>query len=517
MAHTVLARKWRPKTFAQMVGQAHILKVIENSLELKRLHHAYLFCGTRGVGKTTLARLFAKCLNCETGITSTPCNQCSACQQIDTGCFVDLIEIDAASRTKVEDTRDLLDNVQYAPTSGRYKVYLIDEVHMLSTHSFNALLKTLEEPPEHIVFLLATTDPQKLPITVLSRCLKLQLQSLPEEQIATHLRAVLEAEKIEAEPEALLHIASAAKGSVRDALSLLDQAIVYSNGTIESHATANMLGLVSQEPIWELITALSKQDILQMLDIINTMQLNDEDFIQVAEALQTAFYHLTLFQQAPEAIATRRSDYDKITEFASHFEAQALQLYYQILAVGKADIALAPTPQIGFEMLLMRLAAFSPHSQMQALAPAKQATTVEKSAHITKKPIKTMDNLNWHELVNHLNISGMTKIIAEHANIGNSHDDRLELCIQDEQRSLCNERQIQLLTSALSEYFGKPITLTITSTQQKTQETPIERRKKEQSVQKQQARSSIDSDNNIKELVDVFSASIDTDSIETNQ
>ncbi len=302
MTHQVLARKYRPQSFTEMVGQEHVLQALVNALDSERLHHAYLFTGTRGVGKTTIARLFAKCLNCEQGVSSKPCLTCSACQEIKAGRFIDLIEVDAASRTKVEDTRDLLDNVQYAPSRGRFKVYLIDEVHMLSGHSFNALLKTLEEPPAHVKFLLATTDAQKLPATVLSRCLQFNLKNMLPDQIVDHLKHVLELENIVFEPPALLPLARAANGSMRDALSLLDQAIAYANGELTATAVHAMLGTVEQTHVIALLNALSAQDAPSLVQHIQTMAEQTSDFASALGDLLGLLHAVALAQAVTGAI-----------------------------------------------------------------------------------------------------------------------------------------------------------------------------------------------------------------------
>jgi DNA polymerase-3 subunit gamma/tau len=325
-----LARRYRPRTFETMVGQEVTLRALSNALETKRLHHAYLFTGTRGVGKTTVARILAKCLNCEKGITSTPCGQCSACQAIDKGAFVDLIEVDAASRTKVEDTRELLDNVQYLPTCGRFKIYLIDEVHMLSGHSFNALLKTLEEPPSHVKFLLATTDPQKLPVTVLSRCLQFHLWRIPTNKIAEYLANILQQEGVSFEKEALQELSRSADGSLRDALSLLDQALAYGNGHIETMAVRTLLGLTERERLVALLEAVVRGDGRGVLNEINLLAESVPDFAELLTEFQEMIHQVVIAQSVPEALDENIGGLEAIINLATKISAEELQLYYQI-------------------------------------------------------------------------------------------------------------------------------------------------------------------------------------------
>ncbi|HET8789975.1 MAG TPA: DNA polymerase III subunit gamma/tau [Modicisalibacter sp.] len=360
MSYQVLARKWRPRTFHELVGQEHVQRALVNALDQGRLHHAYLFTGTRGVGKTTLARILAKCLNCETGVTSTPCGQCGTCREIDEGRFVDLIEVDAASRTKVEDTRELLDNVQYAPTQGRYKVYLIDEVHMLSTHSFNALLKTLEEPPPHVKFLLATTDPQKLPVTVLSRCLQFTLKNMPPERIVGHLSKVLEAEQVPFEETALWLLGKAADGSMRDALSLTDQAIAFGQGQVNRSDVAAMLGTLDQRHLLALVEALAEVDAAHVLAEIASLAEQGPDFAGVLDDLSGVFHRLAIAQMVPDALDNGHGDRDALLALAARFTAEDVQLYYQIGLQGRSDMDSAPDARTALEMTLLRMLAFRP-------------------------------------------------------------------------------------------------------------------------------------------------------------
>jgi len=363
MSYQVLARKWRPKRFVEMVGQEHVLKALVNALDDDRLHHAYLFTGTRGVGKTSIARLFAKSLNCEQGVSSEPCGQCSACTEIAEGRFVDLIEVDAASRTKVEDTRELLDNVQYAPTHGRYKVYLIDEVHMLSGHSFNALLKTLEEPPPHIKFLLATTDPQKLPVTILSRCLQFNLKNLAAQRIVEHLSFVLKEEQIAADEASLWLLARSAEGSMRDALSLTDQAIAFGAGKVIESDVRAMLGTIDHRMVFELLDALIQGDGKRMMQIVAAMAEFAPDYSGVLAEMISILHRVALAQVVPDAIDNALGDKQQVHEIAARMRAEEVQLCYQIALTGRKDLPMVPQPREGLEMTLLRMLAFRPAGQ----------------------------------------------------------------------------------------------------------------------------------------------------------
>ncbi|WP_236198719.1 DNA polymerase III subunit gamma/tau [Pseudomonas pseudonitroreducens] len=360
MSYQVLARKWRPRSFREMVGQTHVLKALINALDNQRLHHAYLFTGTRGVGKTTIARILAKCLNCETGVSSTPCGQCSVCREIDEGRFVDLIEVDAASRTKVEDTRELLDNVQYSPSRGRYKVYLIDEVHMLSSHSFNALLKTLEEPPPHVKFLLATTDPQKLPVTILSRCLQFSLKNMPPERVVEHLTHVLGAENVPFEDDALWLLGRAADGSMRDAMSLTDQAIAFGEGKVLAADVRAMLGTLDHGQVYGVLHALLEGDARALLEAVRHLAEQGPDWGGVLAEILNVLHRVAIAQALPEAVDNGQGDRDRVLALAQALPAEDVQFYYQMGLIGRRDLPLAPDPRGGFEMVLLRMLAFRP-------------------------------------------------------------------------------------------------------------------------------------------------------------
>lgn len=382
MSYQVLARKYRPRTFRETVGQEHVLQALINALDHNRLHHAYLFTGTRGVGKTTIARILAKCLNCESGVSSEPCGQCSACTEIAENRFVDLIEVDAASRTKVEDTRELLENVQYAPTRGRYKVYLIDEVHMLSGHSFNALLKTLEEPPPHVKFLLATTDPQKLPVTILSRCLQFNLKNMNAERIVQHLQEILEKELVPFESSALWLLGRSADGSMRDAMSLTDQAIAYGSGKITEAEARAMLGTIDQRAIYDMIAALAVQDGRALLGAVEQMSEQAPDYAAALAELLALLHRIAIAQALPEAADNSHGDRDKVLELAQQVPPEDVQLFYQTALLGRRDLPLAPDPRAGLEMVLLRMLAFKP----QGLADIPKKSLPETGAEPPASP-----------------------------------------------------------------------------------------------------------------------------------
>ena len=401
MSYQVLARKWRPANFSQLVGQEHVVQALSNALGSQRLHHAYLFSGTRGVGKTTIARIFAKSLNCEQGISAEPCGQCSSCSEIDQGRSVDLIEIDAASRTGVDDMRELLDNVQYAPTRSRFKIYLIDEVHMLSRHSFNALLKTLEEPPPHIKFLLATTDPQKLPVTVLSRCLQFNLKRMSKAQILSQLKFLTGQEQVEADETALLQLAGAADGSMRDALSLLDQAIGHGGGTVSQQGVESMLGSISRDYLARLLQALAEQQATELLREARQVIEHNPDYQRVCAEIIAFLQQLALYQAEPRLVIDDEFDEALLQHYASCWSAEEIQLFYQILLQGRQDLLICPDEAAGFEMLMLRLLAFSPEPAADALkkkpelsaagSGRRQSETRPTAVHSAESPVKEQD------------------------------------------------------------------------------------------------------------------------------
>ncbi|MCP4188222.1 MAG: DNA polymerase III subunit gamma/tau [Gammaproteobacteria bacterium] len=373
MSYQVLARKWRPRNFKQMVGQDHVLQALINALDSDRLHHAYLFSGTRGVGKTTIARIFAKSLNCDVGVSSKPCGECPSCLEVDEGRSIDLIEIDAASRTGVDDMRELLDNVQYAPTRGRFKIYLIDEVHMLSRHSFNALLKTLEEPPPHIKFLLATTDPQKVPVTVLSRCLQFNLKRMSRQQIKSHLLYLLSEEQINNEDAAIGLLASAADGSMRDALSLLDQAIAHGAGSVLQEAVESMLGAISKDYLLKILDALSKQDAATIVAEARNIISNNPDYQRVCAEMIDLLQQMALLKSEAGISLDDDMLVEQVDELVTRWSKDEIQLYYQIILQGRQDLKISPDEAAGFEMLMLRLLAFSPDKEVSPAVTEKKS------------------------------------------------------------------------------------------------------------------------------------------------
>ncbi|KRP67310.1 DNA polymerase III subunit gamma/tau [Pseudomonas orientalis] len=387
MSYQVLARKWRPRSFREMVGQTHVLKALINALDSQRLHHAYLFTGTRGVGKTTIARIIAKCLNCETGITSTPCGTCSVCREIDEGRFVDLIEIDAASRTKVEDTRELLDNVQYAPSRGRFKVYLIDEVHMLSSHSFNALLKTLEEPPPYVKFILATTDPQKLPATILSRCLQFSLKNMTPERVVEHLSHVLGVENVPFEDDALWLLGRAADGSMRDAMSLTDQAIAFGEGKVMAADVRAMLGTLDHGQVFDVLHALIEGDAKALLEAVRHLSEQGPDWNGVLSEILNVLHRVAIAQALPEAVDNGHGDRDRVLTLAQALPAEDVQFYYQMGLIGRRDLPLAPDPRGGFEMVLLRMLAFRPADSADAPRQPLKPVGISQATADSAKPV----------------------------------------------------------------------------------------------------------------------------------
>ncbi|MEZ1316909.1 DNA polymerase III subunit gamma/tau [Pseudomonas fluorescens] len=392
MSYQVLARKWRPRSFREMVGQTHVLKALINALDSQRLHHAYLFTGTRGVGKTTIARIIAKCLNCETGITSSPCGECSVCREIDEGRFVDLIEIDAASRTKVEDTRELLDNVQYAPSRGRFKVYLIDEVHMLSSHSFNALLKTLEEPPPYVKFILATTDPQKLPATILSRCLQFSLKNMTPERVVEHLTHVLGVENVPFEDDALWLLGRAADGSMRDAMSLTDQAIAFGEGKVMAADVRAMLGTLDHGQVYDVLHALIQGDAKALLEGVRHLAEQGPDWNGVLSEILNVLHRVAIAQALPDGVDNGHGDRDRVLALAQALPAEDVQFYYQMGLIGRRDLPLAPDPRGGFEMVLLRMLAFRPadteDAPRQPLKPVGiSQATVDSTQSVAAAPV----------------------------------------------------------------------------------------------------------------------------------
>ena len=538
MSYQVLARKWRPRTFTELVGQDHVQRALVNALDNDRLHHAYLFSGTRGVGKTTIARIFSKALNCEAGVSSTPCGTCSACEEIDSGRFVDLIEVDAASRTKVEDTRDLLENVQYAPTRGRYKVYLIDEVHMLSKHSFNALLKTLEEPPPHVKFLLATTDPQSLPVTVLSRCLQFNLKRLTLPQIIGQIETILAAEDIKFDSSAVRQIAQAADGSMRDGLSLLDQAIAFGNGELKEAEVRSMLGSIDQDVIYRLLDALADNDAALLMEEIGKSDDFAPDYAALLADLVALLQRIAIAQALPDAIDDSHGDREAVLALAGRFSTEDVQLYYQIGLIGRRDLSLAPQPRGGFEMLMLRMLAFRPGAvpARQTAAKAAPATVpqkkrVEKNAGQKKtveparKPAQaeaavpaesglSADNAEaWSSIAAALDLKGMAGQMAQNCAFHGMDNDIVRLSLDPAHAALLNKERSQQIEKALCAHFRRTITVKITKEDELPHETPAGKRSREQDERQQQAVASIEGDENIRAIQDAFGGAVQMDSI----
>lgn len=515
MSYQVLARKYRPQSFKDMVGQETILRMLANALEQKRLHHAYLFTGTRGVGKTTLARILAKCLNCETGITSTPCGTCSACRAIDAGQFLDLYEVDAASRTKVEDTRELLDNVLYPPTQGRCKVYLIDEVHMLSNHSFNALLKTLEEPPEHVKFLLATTDPKRLPITILSRCLQFNLRRILPEQISGHLQHICEIENIQHDTAALQRLAFAADGSMRDALSLLDQAIAYGHGAVKVEEVKNMLGSMAQDDILPILNALAEKNGSALLDAVTALTEHAPDFQQVLNEIISAFHNIALAQIIPGYRTTDAA----ITSLAAQFSPEDVQLYYQIALLGRRDLALATLPQQGFEMTLLRMLAFTPSTARVSAAPSQQksvtspavktespkSTTVNPATAVA--PIAAASN-DWSNILPQLGLSGMAQALASNCSLHSMTDTTVKLILAAKHEPMLNAKLKDRLNEAFSAYLGRAVKVEFEITTVEIA-TPVTEHQQQQATRLDAAKQNLLNDPRVKQLIEMYDATVE--------
>ncbi len=525
MSYQVIARKWRPKVFAEMVGQAHVLRAIINALDNDRLHHAFLFTGTRGVGKTTIARILAKSLNCETGVSSTPCGQCSACSEIDEGRFIDLIEVDAASRTKVEDTRELLENVQYAPTRGRYKVYLIDEVHMLSTHSFNALLKTLEEPPPHVKFLLATTDPQRLPVTVLSRCLQFNLKRLPQKSIREHLAFVLGEEKIEFDQPSLALLAHSADGSMRDALSLLDQAIAYGGGKLSETDVREMLGTIDQHHVMTLLQHLAAKNGAALLQEVDALAQQSPDFGGVLAAMISVLHQIALVQAVPAALSEETVERGAIIALAAEMSAEDTQLFYQIALLGRRDLELAPEPRSGFEMVLLRMLAFQPASvaapQTTPSPPQSSKRVVAKAAPVSvsasdvvgeKKSLAAPASAEWSEVVAALNLKGAVRSLAVNTSLVERTDVTITLLLDNGHAHLRNDKFEQRFEAALQQYFDQKLKLVMTVGAPAV-ETPASKQVRVASERKQTALEAIEADANVQSLQKAFGAKVIPESV----
>ncbi len=548
MSYQVLARKYRPRSFDTLVGQAHVVQALKNALDQKRLHHAYLFTGTRGVGKTTLARILAKALNCENGISSSPCGTCSACTEIDQGRYVDLIEVDAASNTQVDNMRDLLDNAQYAPTQGQFKIYIIDEVHMLSKSAFNAMLKTLEEPPEHVKFILATTDPQKVPVTVLSRCLQFNLKQMPSASISEYMEKILKEEAINYEINAIYLIAKAANGSMRDALSILDQGIAYCGGTIEEATIKKMLGAIDQSYLFNLIQAVIDQDGQKVIEIAKHMDERNLSFEAALNDLANLIQIISVTQAIPESLEVSYLDRDQVIALSKKISAEQLQLLYQITILGRRDLYLAPDEYAGFTMTLLRMLSFAPQDALIAKNPAiakndvAHSATKMESAAISKdvssetfeikKKIEVIHEIdedisdkeiskeavpfngNWRELVDQLKL-GLVKALAQQSELVSFKNNEIILSIADEHKHLLNEAYQKKLELSLSEHFSQRIKLVIL--QKGANNSPLKQKQEERSTLMKDTENAILQDQFVKSLLTEFNAEIIPSSIKPNQ
>ena len=575
MSYQVLARKWRPRNFTELVGQAHVVKVLSNSLTEGRVHHAFLFTGTRGVGKTTIARILAKSLNCLAGMSAEPCGQCEHCVAIDEGRFVDLLEIDAASRTKVDDTREILDNVQYAPARGRYKVYLIDEVHMLSTHSFNALLKTLEEPPDHVKFVLATTDPQKIPVTILSRCLQFNLRRLSPDEIGNQMKRILEAENLQAEPEALTLLARAADGSMRDGLSLLDQALAGGN-SLKEDEVRDMLGSVEQRHVHQLLSALSDRDAAQAMAVVAEVFAQARDLGQLLLDLAEGLHRIAMVQQLPDYRDDTRSDWETLVELAAGLDPEDLQLYYQIAITGRRDLDMAPSARSGCEMTLLRMLAFEPVSGQagpesagsaraggssdraagssagrMSASPATTGSegTVAASSKVELSTLpdqsdgveaaapentqaaaevalvsgqgwradRALNADSWPEVFKRLDLNGSVRMVAGLLLVDEVNQPQISFRASQEDMMLVTERFREGLEKALVTWLGGPVRVNINAAREADLATPAQLEQNQADRTQAQAEAAIDEDPLVQKLVRRFDAEILRDSIRPHQ
>ena len=541
MAYTALARKWRPKSFSELVGQEHVRRALVNALESGRVHHAFLFTGTRGVGKTTIARIFAKCLNCETGVTAEPCGVCASCREIDTGRFIDLIEVDAASRTKVDDTRELLDNVQYAPTRGRYKVYLVDEVHMLSTHSFNALLKTLEEPPPHVKFLLATTDPQKLPVTVLSRCLQFNLKRLPVAQIADRMRQILDTEAIPYEAAGVRLLAQAADGSLRDGLSLLDQLIAFGGGKADEAEARAMLGTIARDHVVRLAELLAVMDVPELMRCARSLEEFAPDYAQLLDELSGLLVRVAMKQTVPDFDGDELYAPELLERLAKQLPPEDLQLFYQTAIVGRRDLALAPDPRTGFEMTLVRMVAFRPAGDAQAAVRVQASGATRAGRGPQARPsapavVPTADNAErrkssapvaeaaagaagatepsgaWTAILGQLDLQGAARQLAGNCLLLGRQGAVVRLALDPRNKFMRTPSQEDKLAQALSKYFGEPVRLEFEMAVAGT-ETPATVEQRSSLEEIESARRAFEADPGVQGLRERFGATLLPDTV----
>jgi DNA polymerase-3 subunit gamma/tau len=508
-----LARKWRPRAFPEIVGQEHVVRALGNALEQNRLHHAWLLTGTRGVGKTTLARILAKALNCEAGVSAQPCGKCGACIEIDGGRFIDLIELDAASNTQVDNMRELLDNAMYAPTRGRYKVYIIDEVHMLSRNAFNAMLKTLEEPPAHVKFVLATTDPQKVPVTVLSRCLQFNLKQIPAAQIRGQLERVLRAEEVSFDAPALALLARAAQGSLRDALSLLDQAIAHGAGKVEEAGVRDMLGAVDRGYLVNIVRALADGNARALMAEADQMAARSLSFDSALEELAALLHRMALAQSLPETLAEDEPERDALLGLAARFSPEDVQLMYQIALLGRRDLGLAPDEYGGFTMTLLRMLSFVPveGTGRSAARPASATPGASKRSAAAPAPAGAAVPPDWRALIAQLRLGGMARMLAEHCELVGFEGEQLELKLPDAHRHLVEKAYTDKLQSALEERLSRKVKVHIAIGG--NGDTPAAQEDRERQQKQERAIESIDTDPFVRELVDSFDARVVDSSI----
>ena len=509
MSYQVLARKWRPRDFGSLVGQEHVVRALRHALEQKRLHHAYLFTGTRGVGKTTLARILAKCLNCETGITPQPCGKCSACIEIDGGRFVDLLEVDAATNTKVDEMRQLLETAQYAPTRGRFKVYVIDEVHMLSSSAFNAMLKTLEEPPEHMKFILATTDPQKIPVTVLSRCLQFNLKQMPPAAIVSHLERILGDEKVEFEKEALSLIARAAAGSMRDALSLLDQAIAHGGGRVAAAAVGEMLGAIDQSYLVRLLECVAGDDAPGAVAVAGEMQSRSLSFDAALADLASLLLRMALAQSVPGAL-DELAEPERLAALAGKLDPESLQLYYQIALQGRQDLPLAPDEHSGFVMTVLRMLAFRPEgaadtepAKPQAAKPLAKPKAASSSSSLSRE---------WPQLVRELAVTGAARELARNAELQRQENGVYDLVVPKAKAYLADRAYVDKLKAALDQHLGTAVRLNV-SVGEVAGASAAALEANEREARRAEALKSVQGDGFVQDLVNIFEAKVVDSSI----
>jgi len=508
MSYQVLARKWRPRDFGSLVGQEHVVRALRHGLEQNRLHHAYLFTGTRGVGKTTLARILAKCLNCETGVTPEPCGKCSACVEIDSGRFVDLLEVDAATNTRVDEMRQLLDTAQYSPTRGRYKVYVIDEVHMLSTSAFNAMLKTLEEPPEHLKFILATTDPQKIPVTVLSRCLQFNLKQMPRGAIAAHLAKLLEAENVAYEPDALPLIGRAAAGSMRDALSILDQAIAHGAGKVSTDSVREMLGAIDETYLLRLLEAVAAGNGAALLEIAGEMQARSLSFDTALADLASLLLRVALAQTVAEALEDDLPERERILALAARLDPEIVQLNYQIALQGRDDLVLAPDEHAGFVMTLLRMLAFRPEGgavasgletgggrSVPAARPARASAPATAAAG------------DWPELVSKLQVTGAARELARNAELARHAGNAFELVVPKSKAYLAEKSYLDKLKAALEQHLGAAVSLKVVPGETKGSSVAVIEAS-ERDTRRAEAAKSMQKDRFVQDLVEICDAKV---------